>query len=111
MGTRIINFLEAIAPLAKTPINLENVLIISFLESYWNQKKNIQVNDIIDGISNLSASTVHRRLRKFRETKVLIHISTEQDNRIKYIEKGPQYENFLNQIVKLYDDKFIRQEL
>ena len=107
MPIRIINFLEAIAPLAKAPIDLENVLIISFLESYWNRKKNIQVNDIIDGISNLSASTIHRRLRKFRQTKVLIHSSTEQDNRIKYIEKGPHYENFLNQIVKLYDGKYI----
>ena len=111
MTIRIINFLEAIAPLSKAPIDLENIVIVSFLESYWNRKKNIQVNHVIDGISNLSASTIHRRLRKFRQTKVLIHTSSEQDNRIKYIKKGPQYENFLNQIEKLYYGKSIPQEL
>ena len=111
MTIRIINFLEAIAPLARAPIDLENILILSYLESYWKREKNIQVNDVVDGISNLSTSTIHRRLRKFRQSKILIQSNSEKDNRIKFIRKGPNYQAFLEQIEKLYESKSFCREL
>ena len=105
MTLRIINFLEAIAPLARAPIDLEYILILSYIESYWKREKNIQVNDVVEGISNLSTSTVHRRLRKFRQSKILIQSNSENDNRIKFIRKGPNYQAFQEQIEKLYESK------
>ena len=37
MTIRIINFLEAIAPLANSSIDLEDVMILSFLENHWSK--------------------------------------------------------------------------
>jgi len=104
MTIRIINFLEAIAPLANSSIDLEDVMILSFLENHWSKEKKIQVNDIINGISNISSSTIHRRLRRMRVNHVLDYISSSNDWRVRYIQKGKKYTTHLKEIEKLYDD-------
>lgn len=103
MTIRIINFLEAIAPLANSTIDLEDVMIMSFLESYWSKDQSIQVNDIVEGISNISPSTLHRRLRRMRQDKILEYTSSKEDWRVRYIHKGKRYSAHLKEIEKLYD--------
>jgi len=78
-NANISNFFQAIAPLAKSEIELEDVLIISFLENAWKKQGAVQVNDVIHGITNLSPSTIHRRLRKM---KLIRHYNTELTKRI-----------------------------
>ena len=104
MTKRIINFLEAIAPLANSSIDLEDVMIVSYLESNWSKEKTVQVNDIIDGISNISSSTIHRRLRRMRTRNILEYTSSNNDWRVRYIQKGKKYIAHLKEIEKLYDD-------
>ena len=103
MTKRIINFLEAIAPLANSSIDLEDVMILSFLETHWSKERTVQVNDIIDGISNISSSTIHRRLRRMRISHILQYTSTDIDWRVRYVQKGKKYDAHLKVIEKLYD--------
>ena len=103
MTKRIINFLEAFAPLANSSIDLEDVMIVSFLESHWSKEKKVQVNDIIEGISNISSSTIHRRLRRMRMSHILKYSSTDNDWRVRYVQKGKNYDAHLKVIAKLYD--------
>lgn len=104
MTIRIINFLEALAPLVNSSIDLEDVMIVSFLESHWSKEKTVKVNDIIDGISNISSSTIHRRLRRMRMSHILQYTPSESDWRVRYIQKGKKYLAHLKEIEKLYDD-------
>ena len=103
MTIRIINFLEAIVPLANSSIDLEDIMILSFLESHWSKEKTVQVSDIIDGISNISSSTIHRRLRRMRMSHILEYTSADNDWRVRYVQKGKKYEAHLKEIEKLYD--------
>jgi len=103
MTKRIINFLEAIAPLANSSIDLEDVMIVSFLENRWSKEKMVQVNDIIEGITNISSSSIHRRVRRMRMSHILKYTSTDNDWRVRYIQKGKKYAAHLKEIEKLYD--------
>ena len=98
MNASINNFFQAIAPLAKSEVELEDVLIISFLESAWKQQNHVQVNDVIHGITNLSASTIHRRLRKMKLNQTLQYRIKESNQRVRIIEKGNQYEQTLKKL-------------
>jgi hypothetical protein len=109
MTDRLINFLEAIAPLAKSSLELEDIVIICFLENQWNNKKQVKVNDIVNGISNISASNIHRRLKKLRKQAVLYHQTSENDWRVKFILKGENYQKNLLIIKKLYDKQFLQK--
>ena len=92
------NFFQAIAPLAKSEVELEDVLIISFLENAWKQQNHVQVNDVIHGITNLSPSTIHRRLRKMKLNLTLQYRINESNQRVRIIEKGNQYEQTLKKL-------------
>jgi len=97
-NVNISNFFQAIAPLAKSEIELEDVLIISFLENAWKKQGAVQVNDVIHGITNLSPSTIHRRLRKMKLNQTLQYRINEENHRVRIIEKGNQYEQTLKKL-------------
>jgi len=97
-NANISNFFQAIAPLAKSEIELEDVLIISFLENAWKKQGAVQVNDVIHGITNLSPSTIHRRLRKMKLNQTLQYRINEENHRVRFIEKGNQYEQTLKKL-------------
>jgi hypothetical protein len=91
MNINIKNFFQAIAPLAKSKIELGDFLIISFLENAWKVQDTVQVNDLIHGITNLSPSTIHRRLRKMNLNQTLQYRINEENQRVRFIEKGNEY--------------------
>tara|TARA_B100000035_G_scaffold313336_1_gene326812 strand:+ start:8778 stop:9113 length:336 start_codon:yes stop_codon:yes gene_type:complete len=101
--TRISNFLNAIAPLAEAKIDFEDVLIIAYLDIKWSQKSELRVNNVIQGIKNLSPSTIHRRLKKMKQSDVLDYVNSKDDERVKFIQKGKNYNKYLMEIEKLYD--------
>ena len=101
--TRISNFLNAIAPLAEAKIDFEDVLIIAYLDIKWSQKSELKVNNVIQGIKNLSPSTIHRRLKKMKQSDVLCYVNSKVDERVKFIQKGKNYNKYLVEIEKLYD--------
>ena len=101
MNDQIHNFFQAIAPLAKSEIELEDVLIISFLENAWKEQDTVQVNDVIHGITNLSPSTIHRRLRKMKLNQTLQYRINEENQRARFIEKGNQYEQTQKKLQQL----------
>ena len=103
MPYKIKNYLHAIAPLSKSTLDLEDVLIISFLEHGWHQGLKIQVNTIIDGIPNLSPSTIHRRLKRFKNDSILSYKINKLNQRVRLVEKGEKYQDCLKQIESLYD--------
>ena len=100
-NANISNFFQAIAPLAKSEIELEDVLIISFLENAWKKQGAVQVNDVIHGITNLSPSTIHRRLRKMKLNQTLQYRINEENHRVRFIEKGNQYESTLKKLQQI----------
>lgn len=101
--TRITNFLNAIAPLAEAKIDFEDVLIIAYLDMQWSQKSEIKVNHVIQGIKNLSPSTIHRRLKKMKQSDVLDYVNSKDDERVKFIQKGKGFNKYLMEIEKFYD--------
>ena len=101
--TRISNFLNAIAPLAEAKIDFDDVMIIAYLNIKWSQKSEIKVNTVIQEIKNLSPSTIHRRLKKMRQSEILDYVHSKDDERVKFIQKGKNYNQYLMEIDKLYD--------
>ena len=101
-NANISNFFQAIAPLAKSEIELEDVLIISFLENVWKKQGAVQVNDVIHGITNLSPSTINRRLRKMKLNQTLQYRINEENQRVHFIEKGNQYKQTLKKLQQVF---------
>ena len=98
MNNRMVNFLNSIAPLTQSEADLGELLIISFVESAWSQNKKLQVNDVLIGVKNYSSASINRRLKKLREKKVLSFESSPTDERVKFIKKGLNYLDYLDEI-------------
>ena len=98
MNNKMINFLNSIAPLTQSEADLGELLIISFVESAWAQDKKIHVNDVLRGVKNFSTASLNRKLRKLREKKILSFESGSTDERVKFIKKGSNYSDYLDQI-------------
>ena len=98
MNNKMINFLNSIAPLTQSDADLGELLIISFVESAWAQNKNIHVNDVLQGVKNFSSASLNRKLRRLREKKILSFESSTNDERVKFIKKGSNYSDYLDQI-------------
>jgi len=101
MKSRIENFLNAIAPLAKSESDFGEILVISFLESKWNCldcTKEVRVNDILKGIKHYSTASLNRKLKQLKNKGVLFFKVSSIDERVKIIEKGPNYNEYLAKI-------------
>ena len=98
MNYKMVNFLNSIAPLTQSEVDLGELLIISFVESAWSQNKKLQVNDVLIGVKNYSSASINRRLKKLREKKVLSFESSPTDERVKFIKKGLNYLDYLDEI-------------
>ena len=94
----MINFLNSIAPLTQSDTDLGELLIISFVERAWAQDKQLHVNDVLQGVKNFSSASLNRKLRKLREKKILSFESSLTDERIRFIKKGLNYSDYLDQI-------------
>lgn len=101
MKSKIENFLNAIAPLAKSESDFGEMLIISFLESKWNSEasaKKVRVNDVLKGIKHYSIASLNRKLKQLKNKKVLCFKVSSIDERVKFIEKGSAYNEYLAEI-------------
>lgn len=101
MNSKVENFLNAIAPLAKSESDFGEMLVISFLESIWNCEacdKKVRVNDVLKGIKHYSTASLNRKLKELKTKKVLFFRISSIDERVKYIEKGTNYNEYLAEI-------------
>jgi len=101
VNSKIENFLNAIAPLAKSESDFGEILIISFLESRWNCgdcTKKVRVNDVLKSIKHYSTASLNRKLKQLKDKEVLFFRASSIDERVKLIEKGPNYNEYLAEI-------------
>ena len=98
MCPKIKNFLNAIAPLTKSKSNIGELLIISFIEDAWSKNKELNVNDIVNGIKNYSSASVNRKLKQLKQKKILSFDPSVHDERVKIIKKGLNYSDYLDEI-------------
>jgi hypothetical protein len=98
MNYKMVNFLNSIAPLTQSDTDLGELLIISFVESAWAQDKHIHVNDVLHGVKNFSSASLNRKLRKLREKKILSFVASPTDERVRFIKKGLNYSDYLDEI-------------
>ena len=100
MKTKINNFLNAIAPLAQTKSDLGELLVMSYLESKWVDNKEVTVSDLLVGIKQYSSASLNRKLKQLKDKKILSVEINADDERVKIIKKGLNYDDYLDEISK-----------
>ena len=103
MKFRIKNLLEAIAPLSAKKIDMGEVMIVSFLQSKWQIKQQVRVNDVLENVKHLSTASTNRKLKQLKKAKVLAFINSKSDARIKFISKGLMFDSYVDTLEKIID--------
>jgi len=103
MKNKIKNLLEALTPLSTKKIDMGEVMIVSYLQSRWQINQQVQVNDVLNNVKHLSTASTNRKLKQLKKAKVLAFMNSEFDARIKYITKGPVFDNFIQMLEKIID--------
>ena len=101
MKFKINHLLSALAPLSQKKLDLGEVLILSFLQTQWASGCDIKVNDVLDKVSALSTASLNRKLKNLKKSNVLIFKALAADERVKIIEPGPKYFDYLDQLDSL----------
>ena len=101
MKFKINHLLSALAPLSQKKLDMGEVMILSFLQSQWMSERYIQVNDVLDEVKSLSTASLNRKLKKLKKSNVLIFKALATDERVKIIEPGPKYFDYLDQLDSL----------
>jgi len=98
MKFKISNLLEALAPLKAKKVNLGEMIILSFLTREWLQNKKVMVNDVLDNIERYSTASINRKLKNLKKSEVLLFSPGSDDERVKIISQGKNYDSYLDQI-------------
>jgi len=101
MKSKIRNFFDAIAPLTQYESDIGEMLVVSYLESFWscnNGNKEIHVNDVAKGIKHYSSASIHRKLKQLKKKKILLFELSPTDERVRIIKKGLHYNDYLGEI-------------
>ena len=101
MKFKINHLLSALAPLSQKKVDMGEVMILSFLQTQWASGCDIQVNDVLDKVSALSTASLNRKLKNLKKSNVLIFKALAIDERVKIIEAGPKYFDYLEQLDSL----------
>lgn len=101
MKFKINHLLSALAPLSQKKLDMGEVIIMSFLQTQWSSGRDIQVNDVLDEVKSLSSASLNRKLKKLKKSNVLIFKALATDERVKIIEPGPKYFDYLKQLDSL----------
>ena len=101
MKFKINHLLSALAPLSQKKLDMGDVMILSFMQSQWLSGRDIQVNDVLDEVKSLSSASLNRKLKNLKKSNVLTFKALATDERIKIIEPGPQYFDYLDQLDSL----------
>ena len=104
MKKTIQNFLNAIAPLSSKKKDLGEMLIISFLESQWSNGQTTQVNDVLNNIKSISSASINRKLKNLKMNHVLSFNADINDERIKIISKGKNFDTYIKDLEKCITD-------
>ena len=106
MKFKINHLLSALAPLSQKKLDMGEVMILSFLQNQWASERNVKVNDVLDEVKSLSTASLNRKLKKLKNSKVLLFKSLATDERVKIIEPGPKYFDYLvelDSLVKMHE--------
>lgn len=98
MKFKISNLLEALAPLTAKKVDLGEMIILSFLTKQWLQNNKVRVNDVLDNVMQYSTASLNRKLKNLKKIKVLLFSPDPDDERVKIISKGKNYDDYLDQI-------------
>lgn len=98
MKFKISNLLEALAPLTAKKVDLGEMIILSFLSREWLQNKKVMVNDVLDNVKQYSTASINRKLKNLKKSEVLFFSADPNDERVKIISQGKNYDDYLNQI-------------
>mgnify|MGYP003997679345 CR=1 FL=1 len=101
MKSKIRNFFDAIAPLTQYESDIGEMLVVSYIESFWscnNCHKEIHVNDVAKCIKHYSSASIHRKLKELKKKKILLFELSPTDERVKIIKKGLHYNDYLVEI-------------
>lgn len=98
MKFKISNLLEALAPLTAKKVDLGEMIILSFLSREWLQNKKVMVNDVIDNVKQYSTASINRKLKNLKISEVLFFSADPNDERVKIISQGKNYDSYLDQI-------------
>ncbi|MCE2879338.1 MAG: MarR family transcriptional regulator [Comamonadaceae bacterium] len=92
---QFLNLAQAIRELPDFPSldPVEERLLNSFA-SLWFQGEQITVLQAMSMSSEISPTTVHRRLKSLRGKGMIVLVSDDSDNRIKYVQPGGRAENY-----------------
>lgn len=101
MKFKINHLLSALAPLSQKKLDMGEVMILSFMQSQWMSGREIQVNDVLDKVSALSTASLNRKLKNLKKSNVLTYKALATDERVKIIEPGPKYFDYLEQLESL----------
>lgn len=104
MKITIQNFLNAIAPLSSKKRDLGEILVISFLESQWKNGQTTQVNDVLNNIKSISSASINRKLKNLKKNHVLSFNADIDDERIKIISKGKNFNTYIKDLEKCITD-------
>jgi hypothetical protein len=104
MKITIQNFLNAIAPLSSKKKDLGEILVISFLESQWKNGQTTQVNDVLNNIKSISSASINRKLKNLKKNHVLSFNTDIDDERIKIISKGKNFNTYIKDLEKCITD-------
>ncbi len=104
MKKTIQNFLNAIAPLTSKKKDLGEIFIISYLESQWSNGQTAQVNHVLNNIKSISSASINRKLKNLKKNHVLSFNADINDERIKIISKGKNFNTYIKDLEKCLAD-------
>jgi DNA-binding PadR family transcriptional regulator len=103
---KINHLLNALAPLSQRKIDMGEVIVLSFLQAQWMSGLDIRVNDVLDEVAALSSASLNRKLKNLKKKNVLTYKALKTDERVKIIEPGPKYYDYLellDSLVKMHE--------
>jgi DNA-binding MarR family transcriptional regulator len=96
---RLVNIFDAMEPLAiknDNPLDLNQLLILSYLAKHWQLDKSVTIGNIVSDLSkNISRSTILRDLKSLKNHGTIVYRLNKHDERVKFIVQGDNFENFL----------------
>jgi DNA-binding MarR family transcriptional regulator len=96
---RLVNIFDAMEPLAiknDNPLDLNQLLILSYHAKHWQLDKSVTIGNIVSDLSkNISRSTILRDLKKLKNDGTIVYRLNKHDERVKFIVRGDNFENFL----------------
>ena len=87
---KFLNLVQAIRKLPSFPeMDAVEERLLNMLAVSWHVGKKITVLEAMAMLTDISATTAHRRLKTLRKKGMIALIADEADNRIKYVTSTP----------------------